>query len=62
MRFPSIFRRVIIIAGFAAMGVVPVRAVETPAAELAAATDSTVCIVDRINASGNIYPDYKRIQ
>ena len=58
MRFPSIFRRVIIIAGFAAMSVVPVRAVETPAAEsaapAAAAADSTICIVDRINASGNI--------
>lgn len=58
MRFPSIFRRVIIIAGFAAMSVVPVRAVETPAAEsgapAAAPADSTICIVDRINASGNI--------
>lgn len=56
MRFPSIFRRAIIIAGLAAMSVLPVRAVvETPADEQPAApADSTVCIVVRINASGNI--------
>lgn len=59
MRFPSIFRRAIVIAGLAAMSALPVRAaVETaadePVAPAAAPADSTVCIVDRINASGNI--------
>lgn len=55
MRFPSIIRRAIVIAGLAAMSALPVRAaVETPADEPVAPADSTVCIVDRINASGNI--------